>query len=113
VHAPTEDKEDIERELFYELPERTYDNCPKNALKIIIRDMNAKVGKENIYRKYVGRHSAHEETDDNGARLINSAASRDTVLGSTRLEQKNIYKYTWQLLDGETRNKINHMLLDA
>jgi hypothetical protein len=56
VHAPTEVKEDIEKELFYELLERTYDNHPKNDLKIIIRDMNAKVGREKIYRKYVGRH---------------------------------------------------------
>jgi hypothetical protein len=33
VHAQSEDKEDIEKELFYELLERTYDNHPKNDLK--------------------------------------------------------------------------------
>jgi hypothetical protein len=35
------------------------------------------------------------------------------VLGSTRLKRKNIYKYTWQSPDGETRNQIDHTLLDA
>jgi hypothetical protein len=63
--------------------------------------------------KYVERHSAHEETNDNGTTLINFAASRGMVLGSTRLERKNIYKYTWQSPDEETRNQIDHMLLDA
>jgi exonuclease III len=112
VYAPNEDKEDIEKELFYELLERTYENCPKNGLKIIIGDMNAKVGRDKIYRKYVSRHSAHEKTNDNGTRLINFAASRDMILGSTRLERKNIYKYTWQSANRETQNQIEHMLSD-
>jgi exonuclease III len=71
VHAPNEDKEDTEKELFYEFLERTYENCPKNGLKIIIGDMNAKLGRDKIYREYVSRHSAHEKTNDNGTRLIN------------------------------------------
>lgn len=86
AHAPSEDKEDNEKEIFYEALERTYDNCPKNNLKIIIGDMNAKIGKEQIYRKYTGRHSAHVETNENGNRLINLAASRNMVLRSTRFE---------------------------
>jgi hypothetical protein len=113
AHAPTEDKEDDEGEIFYEALEKAYDNCPKNDLKIIIGDMNAKIGKEQIYRKYTGRYSAHEETNGNENRIINLAASRNMVLGSTRFERKNIYKYTWESPDREAQNQIDHILLDA
>jgi hypothetical protein len=113
AHVSTEDKEDDEKEIFYEALGRAYDNCPKNDLKIIIGDMNAKIGKEQIYRKYTGRHSAHEETNENGNRLINLAASQNMVLGSTRFERKNIYKYTWESPDWETQNQIDHILLDS
>jgi hypothetical protein len=46
--------------------ERAYDKCPKNHLKIIIGDMNAKIGKEQICRKYTGRQSALEEKTEMG-----------------------------------------------
>jgi hypothetical protein len=35
------------------------------------------------------------------------------VLGSTRFERKNMYKYTWESHDWEAQNQIDHILLDA
>ncbi|XP_072398042.1 uncharacterized protein [Diabrotica undecimpunctata] len=48
AHAPTEDKTDTEKEEFYEKLEQTYRQCPNNDAKLIIGDMNAKVGQEEI-----------------------------------------------------------------
>ncbi|XP_072389409.1 uncharacterized protein [Diabrotica undecimpunctata] len=48
AHAPIEDKTDTEKEEFYEKLEQKYRQCPNNDAKLIIGDMNAKVGQEEI-----------------------------------------------------------------
>jgi hypothetical protein len=45
-----EDKADEEKDSFYDELDKIYGECPKRDCKIIIGDMNAKVGKEQIYR---------------------------------------------------------------
>ena len=75
VHAPTEVStlEGKEKESFYDVIQKTYDDSPSYDAKIIIGDMNAQVGKEEIYRPTIGSHSLHENTNDNGYRLIQFA----------------------------------------
>jgi exonuclease III len=46
VHAPIQEKNEEEKDSFYEDLDRLYDDCPKRDIKIIVGDMNAKVGKE-------------------------------------------------------------------
>lgn len=36
-----------------------------------MRDLNAKLGKEDMYRDMVGKHSLHQECNDNGQKLVN------------------------------------------
>jgi hypothetical protein len=50
THTHTQDSENIEKEEFYRLLERTYDSAPSNDIKIIIGDLNAKIGREDIFR---------------------------------------------------------------
>jgi hypothetical protein len=50
LHAPTEEKEDIEKEVFYQKVEDVYDSCPSNDIKIVLGDLNTKVGHEEIYQ---------------------------------------------------------------
>ena len=51
-------------------------------MNIVIGDFNSKVGKENIYKGTIGKHSLHDITNGNGLRLICFAASRNTVVKS-------------------------------
>jgi hypothetical protein len=53
------------KEKFYELVEKTYDECPKNNIKIIISTLNAKTGTEEAYAPNIGKHSLHSESNDN------------------------------------------------
>jgi hydroxypyruvate isomerase len=48
VHAPTEDKTDDVKDSFCEEFERIFDKFPKYHMKILLEDLNAKVGRENI-----------------------------------------------------------------
>jgi hypothetical protein len=75
VHAPTEEKPEDEKETFYEGLEKTYDKCPRGDIKIGFGDMNAQIGKEDIYLPTIGKSSLHSQSNDNGQRLINFAAS--------------------------------------
>jgi hypothetical protein len=52
--------------------------------------MNAKVGKEQIYRPVTGKHSLHKRSNNNGMRLINFASSRNMVVGGTMFEHKDM-----------------------
>jgi hypothetical protein len=75
--------------------------------------MNAKVGKEQIYRSVIGKHSLHKSSNDNGMRLINFASSRNMVVGSIMFEHKDIHKRTWKSPDGNVFNQTDHILIDA
>ena len=46
VHAPMEEKDEIQKDDFYEDLERIYMKAPKHDIKVVMGDFNAKVGKE-------------------------------------------------------------------
>ena len=39
-------------------------------MKIILGDFNAKVGRENIFKPTVGNESLHQDSNDNGVRIV-------------------------------------------
>ena len=48
--------------------EEKFDSCPQRDVKIVIGDLNARIGREEM-------HSLHTVTNDNGQPCINFAAS--------------------------------------
>ena len=40
-------------------------------VKIILRDFNAKVGRENIFKPTIGNDSLHQDSNENGVRIVN------------------------------------------
>jgi hypothetical protein len=77
IHAPTEDKTDDVKDSFYEQLERVFDKFLKYHMKILLRDFNAKVGREDIFKPAIGNLSLHEISNDNGVRLVNFATSKN------------------------------------
>jgi hypothetical protein len=77
------------KESPYEELERVLDNFPKYHMKILLRDLNAKVGREPI----IGNESLHEINNDNGVKLVNFATSRNLRVKSTMFPHRNIHKY--------------------
>ena len=45
VHCLTDEKDEDIKAEFYQLLEKIYDTAPKNDIKLIMGDMNAKIGK--------------------------------------------------------------------
>jgi exonuclease III len=112
VHAPTEDKDEAEKDEFYNQLERSYDSAPSNDIKMIIGDLNAKLGKEEIYKGTIGKQSLHTDSNDTGQRIIDFAMSRNIVISATCFPYKAIHKGTWRSPDGKTYNQIDHVLID-
>ncbi|GFV34546.1 craniofacial development protein 2 [Trichonephila clavipes] len=111
-HAPTDDKDETEKGLFYDLLMKSYNSCPAQDMKLVIGDFNAKIGREPFISSNAGLHSLHKETNENGQRLWDFAESENLFIISTAFPHKEIHKYTWISPDGQTHNQIDHVLID-
>jgi hypothetical protein len=75
-------------------------------MKILLGDFNAKVGRENIFKRTVGNEGLHEISNDNGVRVVNFAPSKNLDVKSTTFPHRSIHKYTWTSPEGNTHNQI-------
>jgi hypothetical protein len=76
VHALTEDKIDNVKDSFYEDVEHVFDKFPKCHMKILLGDLRAKVGREDIFKPPVGCESLHEVINYNGVGVVNCVTSK-------------------------------------
>jgi hypothetical protein len=54
----------------------------------------------------------HQDSNDNGVRIVKFATSKNLVVKSTMFQHQNIKEYTWTSPDGKTDNQINHILIE-
>jgi exonuclease III len=83
VHIPTEDKIVDMKGSFYKELERVFDKFLKYHVKILLGDLNAKVGREDILKPTVGNENLHEISNDKEARVVNIAAPKNLTVKST------------------------------
>jgi endonuclease/exonuclease/phosphatase family metal-dependent hydrolase len=107
-HDPTEDKDDVIKDNFYQELEEVFDQFPKYHMKIFMGDFNAKVGRQDIIKPIIGNESLHEASNDNSVRVVNFATSKNPVVKSTTFPHRDIHKHTWTSPD----NQIDHVLID-
>ena len=81
-------------------------------MKILLGDFNAKVGTENIFKPTTGIESLHQNSNDNGVRIVYFGTSKNLVVKSTMLLHRNIHKCTRTSPDAQTYNQIDHILID-
>jgi hypothetical protein len=78
IHAPTEDKTLNVKNNIYDKLEHVLDKFPKYHLKILLLvDLNAKIGRENIFEPTIGNENVHKISNNNGATVINFVTSRN------------------------------------
>jgi hypothetical protein len=64
------------------------------------------------HRGTTGVHSLHEESNDNGCKLIDFAMSKNMVITSTCFPHNEIQKRRWASPDGIVFNQIDHILIE-
>ena len=83
MHAPIEEKSDHSKDNFNKELEHIFYHFPKYHVKILLGDFNAKVGRENIFKPTIGNESLHQDSNDDGVRIVNFATSKNFVVKST------------------------------
>jgi endonuclease/exonuclease/phosphatase family metal-dependent hydrolase len=112
VQSPSEYKDDVRKESFYEELEEVFDQDPRYHMKILKGDFNAKGGREDIFKPIIGNESLHEVSNDNGVRVVNFAISKNLIAKSLTFPHRDIHKHTWTSSDGVIHNQIDHVLID-
>jgi hypothetical protein len=74
-------------------------------MKILLRDFNAKVQREDIFKPVIGNGNLHEASNNNGVRVLNFATSKNLIIKSTTFPHCDIHKHTWTSPDGPTHNQ--------
>ena len=110
-YAPTNTSE-IEPKLeFYEALQTTVDKAPRKDIKILMGDMNAKIGSDNEGIEYVMGTHAIGERNENGDLFTDFCAFNELVIGGSIFPHKTIHKTTWTSPDGRTENQIDHITI--
>lgn len=111
-YAPTENDDDETKNEFYEQLDMEIARSRKSDIKIILGDLNAKVGCDNTNLRFImGNQGLGASRNNNGERLVDLCASHQLFIGGTKFPHRDIHKYTWQSPDRVTRNQIDHFLI--
>jgi hypothetical protein len=94
VHAPINDKIYV-MDSFYEEGEYVFDKFHKQHIKMLLGDINVKVGREDIFKQIVGNDSLHEIYNNNGISVINVVTSKNLSNKIIMFPHCNIHKFTW------------------
>jgi hypothetical protein len=68
AHAPNEEKNGDSNGSFYEELEKMFDHY---HMKTLLGDFSAKFGQEDIFKPTTGNVSLHEDSNDNGVKVVN------------------------------------------
>jgi len=74
-------------------------------MNMLLGDFNTKVGRENIFKPKTENESLHQDSNDNGVRIVNLSII-NLIVKSTMFLCRNIHEYTRTSLD---RNNHNHI----
>ena len=110
-YAPTNVAVTEEKDDFYQQVQAAIDKTPKRDMKILMGDLNAKVGADNTNSELImGRHGTGA-MNENGELFIDLCTFNDLVIGGTLFPHKTIHKTTWVSPDGKTENQIDHITI--
>ena len=91
-YAPTNTADMEEKEEFYDQIQAVIDRAPKRDMKILMGDLNSKVGTDNTDRELtMGRHGTGEQ-NENGEIFTEFCTFNDLVIGGTLFPHKTIHK---------------------
>ena len=110
-YAPTNTANIEVKEEFYKQIQAVVDKIPRRDLRILMGDLNAKVGTDNSGRDLImGRHGTGEQ-NENGELFTEFCTFNELVIGGILFTLKKIHKTTWLSPDGKYENQIYHITI--
>ena len=93
-YAPTNDSDNMDKEAFCEQLQATFEGAHRRDILLVMGDVKAKVGFENLhYERVMGREGCGLQ-NDNGERLTEWCAFNNMIIGGTIFAHRNIHKLT-------------------
>jgi exonuclease III len=116
AYAPTEASTDeSEKSSFYNDLEDLISSIPPHTVTIVAGDFNARLGKDSHLStpKVVGPNCYHDNTNENGQRLLNLCKATNLRPTHTHFEHKKSHLYTYQP-PNENLNptQIDHIMIN-
>lgn len=115
AYAPTNNDSQTRKDEFYEQLQKVYNEMEKKYkkdIKLLIGDMNAKIGSDNTGREEIMGKEGIGEVTENGNMFIDFCAFNNLLIGGSIFAHKTIHKVTWISPDGKTKNQIDHITID-
>ncbi|XP_062532962.1 craniofacial development protein 2-like [Bombyx mori] len=107
-YAPTNSASTDVKSQFYEQLGHTLKGIKKQDIVILMGDINAKMGNDNVDREYyMGQYGATLTINENGELF----GDHGLVIGGTLFKHKECHKVTWISPDGKTKNQIDHVAI--
>ena len=112
AYAPTENADNDEKEHFYSDLSNYLQSRPLHNLVVTLGDFNARIGRDamNYHSKVIGKYAYHQESNDNGNRLIDFCESTNMNLATTRQPHPNRHQWTWKHPNGH-KAQLDHVLI--
>ncbi|XP_063613942.1 uncharacterized protein LOC134787155 [Penaeus indicus] len=111
-YAPTSLASDEEIETFYNAFHETLDIIPNRDIKVIMGDMNAKVGKRNENGPSCGKFGLGTQ-NERGEKLVEFCVTNNLSIVNTVFQHHPRHLYTWKSPDQKTRNQIDYIMLSC
>ena len=112
-YAPTEAADDADKENFYNTLQDVLNNIPQHDIKLLIGDLNAKVGQENTgWERTMGRNGTGVQ-NSNGEKFVEFCQLNNLVIGGTKFLHRLAHKVTWRSPDGKYLNQIDHIAISG
>jgi hypothetical protein len=64
-------------------------------MQILVEDFNAKVERENIFKPTIGNQSLHQDSNDDGVRMVKFDTSKNLAVKRKMFTHRNIHKYIY------------------
>lgn len=115
VYAPIEDYPDEDKDYFYKLLHSCTNDIPQYNIKIAAGDFNARIGGDNHKTdpRSVGRYTYHDNTNNNGSRLINYMDACNMRSTNTRFPQLKSRSWTRLHANGTSKAQLDHIIVNG
>ncbi|XP_068712999.1 craniofacial development protein 2-like [Montipora foliosa] len=112
-YSPTNEADEVDKLNFYEQLQSEVAITPTHDVLMVIGDLNAKVGRDNIGREdHMGKHGSGE-MNENGELFADFCGLNGLVIAGTIFPHKEIHKTTWTSPDKRTKNQIDHITINS
>ena len=88
-YAPTNDSEEESKDAFYDQLQAELESTPGHEMKIVMGDLNAKVGGDNTNHDRAMGKEGCGSMNNNGERLLEFCTTYDLVIGGTLSTPEN------------------------